>query len=708
MSNTIVVDNYHLIEVIGEGKASKVYIGIDDKNNQIVAVKRLPKKSLNERLIKNLRRELNILHKLENPKIISLKNFKKTANNLYIILEYCNGGDLDTYSKNYISKNKRPLNEFYIQKIIQQIAPAIEYMHSNNIIHRDIKLENILINFDNYPNILKSGKLPPKLKFEDMSLNKSFTLKISDLGYAKDYVNDIEGSTLMGNPKYISPDILEQKGDIKKYNTSTDLWSLGVITYELLTGTTLFIGNTPDEIIQNIKNKIYNIPKKLRTSVEIISFINGLLQYNPEKRLNWEQINSHPFLTKNVNDFTFIDLEMTTEEEQNVKGKDFGNLLWFFFKNKNLNINIDKLNQKEAKKPEIKKEIDKNKVINEEVKTALEKERIESEKEKQKIKDMKAQAEQEKKKAEQIIINKKKEQEKLVNEEKNIKNIKDKLIKENKQDNKNTEEISEKLNELQLKLEQIKNDKDNINYQLKNAELEISDAENIKIFTEKQINKINNENDDKNELNKLIEDKNKMEKEMQKLKEEQKKQEENYKKEKDELNQKLQKILEQKKLLENKIHEDNNEKEKDKYIDNDNDNDTQMENLKIEIQKIDENKNKQIKNILKKSLNIENQIKEFEQKIKEKEEKEKEKEENKNEEKENEINDKEKKGIFESVIEIKKEDINKEMLDEWEDIDEDEINSIEEFSDIDFEDNLDEGYEIVYDYVDNEINKNNN
>ena len=703
MSNTIVVDNYHLIEIIGEGKASKVYIGIDDKNNQIVAVKRLPKKSLNERLIKNLRRELNILHKLENPKIISLKNFKKTANNLYIILEYCNGGDLDTYSKNYISKNKRPLNEFYIQKIIQQIAPAIEYMHSNNIIHRDIKLENILINFDNYPNILKSGKLPPKLKFEDMSLNKSFTLKISDLGYAKDYVNDIEGSTLMGNPKYISPDILEQKGDIKKYNTFTDLWSLGVITYELLTGTTLFIGNTPDEIIQNIKNKIYNIPKKLRTSVEIISFINGLLQYNPEKRLNWEQINSHPFLTKNVNDFTFIDLEMTTEEEQNVKGKDIGNLLWFFFKNKNLNINIDKLNQKEAKKPEIKKEIDKNKVINEEVKTALEKERIESEKEKQKIKDMKAQAEQEKKKAEQIIINKKKEQEKLVNEEKNIKNIKDKLIKENKQDNKNTEEISEKLNELQLKLEQIKNDKDNINYQLKNAELEISDAENIKIFTEKQINKINNENDDKNELNKLIEDKNKMEKEMQKLKEEQKKQEENYKKEKDELNQKLQKILEQKKLLENKIHEDN--KEKDKDNDNDNDNDTQMENLKIEIQKIDENKNKQIKNILKKSLNIENQIKEFEQKIKEKENENKE---NEKEEKENEINDKKKKGIFESVIEIKKEDINKEMLDEWEDIDEDEINSIEEFSDIDFEDNLDEGYEIVYDYVDNEINKNNN
>ena len=100
------------------------------------------------------------------------------------------------------------------------------------------------------------------------------------------------------------------------------------------------------------------------------------------------------------------------ENEKNqieINSKDCDNLLWVFFKSKNLNINIDKLNQKEVKKPEIKKEIDKNKVINEEVKKALEKERIELEKEKQKIKEMKTQAEQEKKKAEQEKINRKKE-----------------------------------------------------------------------------------------------------------------------------------------------------------------------------------------------------------------------------------------------------------------------------------------------------------
>ncbi len=67
----------------------------------------------------------------------------------------------------------------------------------------------------------------------------------------------------------------------KKYNTSVDLWSLGVITYELLTGSTQFLGKTSEEIFNNIKNGVYTLPKKLRPSIEIISFINGLLQYYP-------------------------------------------------------------------------------------------------------------------------------------------------------------------------------------------------------------------------------------------------------------------------------------------------------------------------------------------------------------------------------------------------------------------------------------------
>jgi serine/threonine protein kinase len=126
------------------------------------------------------------------------------------------------------------------------------------------------------------------------------------------------GSTILGTPLYMSPDVVERLDNKtnKKYNTSADLWSLGVITYELLTGTTPFVGAKYEEVFQNIEKGSYKLPKKLKPSIEIISFINGLLQYYPEKRYDWEQIKQHPFLTKNVEDFNFVDLELYSDGEK--------------------------------------------------------------------------------------------------------------------------------------------------------------------------------------------------------------------------------------------------------------------------------------------------------------------------------------------------------------------------------------------------------
>ena len=252
-------------------------------------------------------------------------------------------------------------------------------------------MKNILLNFDTYPNVPKNGNLPPKLKYSEKSLNKAFTVKIADLGYAKDLIKESEGATILGSPMYMSPDIVEKYTDQgkedKKYNSSVDLWSLGVITYELLTGSAPFPGKNCEEVFKSIKKGIYHLPKKLRPSIEIISFLNGLLQYYPEKRLNWQQINSHPFLTKNPNEFKYIDLELITDNEKEIEmnSKNSDNLLWILFKCKNLNMNIDKMNEKEVEKPEVKQIIDKNKVINEEVKKALEQEKIELEKKKKKL-----------------------------------------------------------------------------------------------------------------------------------------------------------------------------------------------------------------------------------------------------------------------------------------------------------------------------------
>jgi len=718
------VDNYRLMKIIGKGASADVYLSIDDKKKQLVAVKCMPKAKLNpERGEINLRRELEILHKMKHPNIVAIKNYFENSNNHYVILEYCNGGDLFSYSKKYIAENKHPLNEVYIQKILQQIAPAMEYMHSNNIIHRDIKLQNILLNFNNVPNIPKNGGLPPEIEFKDMSLNKSFSVKIADLGYAKDLVKDNAGSTILGSPMYMSPDIVEKytedgKED-KKYNASVDLWSLGVITYELLTGSTPFHGKTYEEVFKAITKGKYNLPKNLRPSIEIISFINGLLQYYPEKRLNWSQIKSHPFLTRNPNDFNYIDLEMITDKNAvEINSKDSDNLLWIFFKCKNEHLKIDKMSNEQAERPEVKKIIDKNKVINEEVKKALEQERIELEKEKQRIREMRSKAEEDKKKAEEEKLQRKKEQEKLINDEKNIKSLQEKLIKETEQGKKNSEESNKKLKELEIQLQQIKNDKNTLDNKLKNVEQKISETEKIKKFAEKQINEIakgkggfNNEAHSK-ELDKLHKEKLEKEKELKKLKEEHKLKEDKYKNENDKLKKQMEEVSSQKKKLEKEVSENNTAiKEKLKNTEE------QMKSLQDKIKNIEEEKEKQIKLIQNESKNLEKQISDYSQIIKKKEDEEREKE---------------KKGIFKSCVEINKEDFEEKKKDEseekekdkdkakdkkgeekkekdedddWEEIDLKDVESLNNELDVDIDAECDE-FEIIETYVDNETSKN--
>ena len=613
-----------------------------------------------------------------------------------------------------MEKNNAPLNEFFIQKILRQIAPALEFMHSKNIIHRDIKLENILLNFNTYPNIPKNGKRPQALKFSEKSLNKDFSAKITGLNFSKDLIQDNMGSTILGTPLYMSPDVVERLDNKtnKKYNTSADLWSLGVITYELLTGTTPFVGSKYEEVFQNIEKGSYKLPKKLKPSIEIISFINGLLQYYPEKRYDWEQIKQHPFLTKSVEDFNFVDLELYSDGEKkeveiNSKSGDKDNLLWIFFKLKGLEgVKVDKINQKEK---ESLPKIDKKKVINEEVRKATQQEKIEKELEKQKIKKMKEEAIENKKKAELEKQKYQKEQEKLIKEENEINSKREKLIQENEKNKKGSEENTKKTNELkelEKKLETIKKEKENMGQQLQKIEINIAETEKHKKFTEKKIKEMtkindNNINDEKfkKELKKLNEEKNNKFNEVEKLKKEEEIKQKQFIKEKEELEIKKNVISEEKKKLENEVNKNNEVKSKI------NDTDKQLQNLEDELKQKEQEKEIELQKIkeateeLKKQINEYNKIIEEKQKEKEKKEEEKQEEEKKEEEeKEGE------KKIFGSFIQFEKEEIEKEMNDEWEKISEKDVN-FEDDEEIDI-DQLCGEYEIVENYVDTEIAKN--
>ena len=478
------IENYIFLEKLSESESGEIYSCLHEIYNKIYAVKCLSAHGMTKEDLEHFKSVLQNFSRLNNPNVISFKNYKRTQNNHYIFMEYCNGGDLKKYIKDYFNEYKQPLNEFYIQKIIKQIVPGMDYLHSKNIIHRDIKLENILINFDSYPNIVINGVLPDKLTFQEKSLNQSFTIKISDLDYSKKLKENLT-ETVVGN---FAPDMMK-----KSYNSSIDLWSLGVITYELLTNTSPFIGKTEKETIENIKKGMYSLPNNLKCSLEIISFINGLLQYYPEKRLNWAQIKSHPFLNRDVKYFKFIDMKKLSDSEKDqieFDSKESDNLLWILYKCDNLNMKLDKINENEIKKDEVKKMLEKTIVINQDVKHASEEEEIQQKKEKQKIEDMQKKMREEIQNEEIENKNVQQRQEKLNNEENDIK----KEIEKRKKSSDDNES-------LEIQLEKNKKEKEALNNELENKKKNILQKKKLFEFTQNLLNKI--------DLNQKIKEENK-------------------------------------------------------------------------------------------------------------------------------------------------------------------------------------------------------
>ena len=333
------IGNFILFEIITEKPTSILYRSIDDRDDNLYLAKCIPKQYIDKKNGEaNLKNELLKFSNFSHKNIISIKALGKTKNNIYIITEYCNGGTLKDFQKYYIKNNKVQLNELFIQKVIRQIASGLEYMHRNKIIHRELKLENILINFNKYQNIAIKGNLPSKVNYSDVSLNDLFTLKIYDLGYSKYTINYSSQET-------ISPDVLNNSKNI--YNNKIDLWSLGVITYELLIGQPPFFGDTPKDVYNKILEGKYKLPSSLIASIEILTFINGLLQYDPQKRLDWEGIKSHDFLNKNVQDFTYIKLNSIKENNKDdieMNSKNNINLLWILFKAKDSSFIFDQIN----------------------------------------------------------------------------------------------------------------------------------------------------------------------------------------------------------------------------------------------------------------------------------------------------------------------------------------------------------------------------
>ena len=411
------VKDYKLIKKIGKGATATVYEGINCKTNKVVAIKTIPTEQLSERRNSdNFKREISLLKSLHHENIINIEGMEKTAHNVYVILEYCNGGNLYEYKSYYQKKNKCELNELFVQKIIRQFIKGLEYMHANHTIHRDVKLENIMLNFNKYKNEVKPGEVFIPVNYDNVSLNDDFTVKIADLGFARNLEGAGVASTLCGTPITMAPDVMDigQTSEVKSYNNKADLWSLGAITYELLIGRVPFYAASYKLLKQEINKGTYVLPKKLKLSVEAISFINGLLQFEPKNRMDWDKIKTHPFIVNNVVDFHFIDLNNVgdiNDDYLELNTKNCDNYLWLNFKNSSFNMALDKVNEEEINKPEVKKIIEEKKTINEEILKALEEKLKEAEEKQKELIEMQKFKENEKKLLLQILEEKKKVEE---------------------------------------------------------------------------------------------------------------------------------------------------------------------------------------------------------------------------------------------------------------------------------------------------------
>ncbi|NWR22329.1 STK36 kinase, partial [Emberiza fucata] len=258
------IQNYHVLEVIGEGSFGRVYKGRRRHSAQVVALKFIPKVGRSEKELKNLQREIEIVRNLHHPNIIQMLDSFETAKEVVVVTDYAEGELFQ------ILEDDGTLPENQVQAIAAQLVSALYYLHSHRILHRDMKPQNIL-------------------------LGKDGVVKLCDFGFARAMsIHTMVLTSIKGTPLYMSPELVEER----PYDHTADLWSVGCILYELFVGTPPFYTNS----IFHLVSLIIKDPVKWPVTMSPVfkDFLQGLLMKDPQERLSWPELLSHPFIAGRV------------------------------------------------------------------------------------------------------------------------------------------------------------------------------------------------------------------------------------------------------------------------------------------------------------------------------------------------------------------------------------------------------------------------
>jgi serine/threonine protein kinase len=276
-----IIGNYEINEddILGTGSFSIVYkgkyIGVTNKSvdhGNDVAIKIIKINKMTDKSRKVIDDEIYIMNMIKidpHPNIVECYDVIRDPDNIYIIMEFCDSGDL----RNIL---RSPIKEIFVQFYFSQLANGLKYLDTRNIIHRDIKPRNILLT--------KNRRI----------------LKIADFGFAKKTNGNSLYDTICGSPMYMAPEIL----DINKqsYDVKTDLWSIGMILYEMLYGEHPYQGckSIPELREKNKSPSQIRIPpvdtKNTNVSNECISLLKMLLKRDSKERITWNDFFTHSWL----------------------------------------------------------------------------------------------------------------------------------------------------------------------------------------------------------------------------------------------------------------------------------------------------------------------------------------------------------------------------------------------------------------------------
>ena len=289
-TNGLPNNKYQVIKQLGDGSYGTVFLAHNLITGLKVALKKIVKHEAKQIEDIDKTNEFEIVKKIDHPFIVKIVDLYSTPKAFYIINEYCSHGEL-------YSQIKMRLSEEQLCFIFYQIFSALNYLHSNNIIHRDLKLENILIS---------------KIEKNPNTKMQYFWIKLIDFGAAKFTSKNTMERTVVGSSYYIAPEVLK-----RKYNEKCDTWSAGIMLYMFIVGHAPFDGVEDEEILMRIRTGRFNTKnhKLTHSSKEVQDLIKHLLEVRVDRRLSAKEALEHPWFTKFNAKEIFYSLEQSKIKE---------------------------------------------------------------------------------------------------------------------------------------------------------------------------------------------------------------------------------------------------------------------------------------------------------------------------------------------------------------------------------------------------------